>query len=139
MQLIIPDGVIQAAPAPAAAPAAPAKTFASSISLPSLSGSGSLSNGYSFGYCTWYVASRRYVPGGWGNAINWYGAAQASGFATGSAPRVGAIAWERMNHVAYVESVNGDGTVTVSEMNFNGGWDRVSRRTTAASHFLYIY
>ncbi len=139
-QLIIPDGVIQAA-APAAdpAPAAQAQTFASKITLPSLSGSGSFSNGYSFGYCTYYVATRRAVPGGWGNAINWYGAAQASGYATGSAPRAGAIAWERMNHVAYVESVNGDGTVTVSEMNFNGGWNRISRRTTSAGHFLYIY
>ena len=141
-KIVIPDGVVPAeAPVAqtAVAAAAPVQSFSTnSLALPSLRGGGSFSNGYSLGYCTWYVASRRSVPGGWGNAINWYGAAQASGYATGSVPRVGAIAWERMNHVAYVESVNGD-SVTVSEMNFNGGWNRVSRRTTSASHFLYIY
>ncbi|MBI2798655.1 LysM peptidoglycan-binding domain-containing protein [Candidatus Saccharibacteria bacterium] len=145
VQLIIPDGVIQAAPAlvaaSAPATATPAPTFASKITLPSLSGSGSLNNGYAYGYCTYYVASRRNVPNGWGDARYWYGRAGASGFATGSAPRAGAIAWDQrnINHVAYVESVNGDGTITVSEMNFNGAWNRVTWRTAPASQFLYIY
>jgi surface antigen len=31
-------------------------------------------------------------------------------------------------HVAYVESVNGDGSWTVSEMNYRG-WDQVDQRT----------
>jgi surface antigen len=33
-----------------------------------------------------------------------------------------------VGHVAYVESVNADGSFTVSEMNY-GGWGRVDYRT----------
>jgi len=49
-------------------------------------------------------------------------------------PMVGAImvqgiSWASpVGHVAYVESVNGDGSFTVSEMNY-GGWGRVDYRT----------
>ena len=110
-------------------------------SVKGLQGAGSIGNTYAYGYCTWYVASRRAIPGNWGNAYTWLGAARGSGYGTGSTPRVGAVAWERGNHVAYVESVNGD-TVTVSEMNYwggGGGWGRRSYRTTSASTFSYIY
>lgn len=78
---------------------------------------------FSFGWCTWYVSTKRYVP--WmGNAIAWFGNAAAMGYPEGQAPRVGAImvtgesGW---GHVAYVESVdvNGRGW-TVSEMNYRG-------------------
>ena len=136
-KLIVPDGVMPAAPKPVvqvavAAPRATAPSF-----TPTYGGF----NGYSYGYCTWYVASRRSVPSNWGNAISWYYNAQYSGYGVGSAPAPGAIAWERSNHVALVESVNGN-MVTVSEMNYysnGGGWNRVSRRTVPASTFLYIY
>jgi len=86
-------------------------------------------NRFSFGYCTWYVYNRRAVP--WlGNAWEWFGQAQASGFATGQTPRVGAImvTWESsFGHVAYVEAVNGDGSYEVSEMNFVR-WDVIDYR-----------
>jgi surface antigen len=91
------------------------------------SGSG---NHFAFGYCTWYVASRRYIP--WfGNAIEWWPNARAYGYAEGQTPRVGAVMVTRESywgHVAYVEAVNGDGSWTVSEMNFVG-WDVIDRRT----------
>ncbi len=143
-KIIVPDGIKVSAPAAvtaqiAATNAGPAKS--TGFSIPNLSGPGSIGNSYSYGYCTWYVASRRAVPGNWGNAYSWLSAARAAGYATGGAPRAGAVAWEG-GHVAYVESVNGDGTVTVSEMNFwgnGGGWGRRSYRTTAAGHFQYIY
>lgn len=135
--MIVPDGVIQQTPASDPAPAP--KLALPTTSLTFFTGGG---NGYSFGYCTWYVASRRAIPSNWGNAYNWYYNAQISGFQVGSVPVPGAIAWEHGNHVAYVESVSG-GEVTVSEMNYygaaGGGWDRVDRRTTSASEFLYIY
>lgn len=87
-------------------------------------------NHFSFGYCTWYVATKRYVP--WfGNAIEWWPNARAYGFPEGQTPRVGAIMVTResgFGHVAYVEAVNGDGSWTVSEMNFTA-WDVVDRRT----------
>jgi surface antigen len=87
------------------------------------------------------VASHRSVPSNWGNANAWYYNAQASGFSVGSVPVPGAIAWTGAGyygHVAYVEGVSG-GMVTVSEMNYNGNWDRVTSRTVPASSFRYIY
>lgn len=92
---------------------------------------GSSSNGYAYGYCTYYVAIKRYVPGGWGNANRWFSSAKRSGYATGSAPAVGAImvsGESGLGHVAYVERVNNDGTFVVSEMNAPR-WNRISTRT----------
>ena len=87
-------------------------------------------NRFSYGYCTWYVYNRRAVP--WlGNAWEWFGQAQAYGWSTGQTPRVGAIlvTWESSwGHVAYVESVNSDGSYTVSEMNFVR-WNVIDMRT----------
>ncbi len=100
---------------------------------------GSFANTYTRGQCTWYVASRRQVPNNWGNAYTWLFRARAAGYATGSEPRAGAIGWERGNHVVYVESVNANGTVNISEMNWGGRPGVVHYRTTPASRFLYIY
>jgi surface antigen len=94
------------------------------------SGTGQWPNRFAYGYCTWYVANRRFVP--WfGNAIAWWPNAGTYGYAEGPAPKVGAIMVTRESgygHVAYVESVNADGSWTVSEMNF-AGWNQVDRRT----------
>lgn len=143
MKIIVPDGVKQ--DAPKAAPAPLGRVAGTSTSrnsaAPSLTRYSFNGNGYAFGYCTFYVASRRGVPSNWGNANSWYYNAQASGFSVGSTPVPGAIAWTGAGyygHVAYVEGVSG-GMVTVSEMNFNGGWNRVSSRTVPASTFRYIY
>ena len=78
---------------------------------------------FSFGWCTWYVSTKRYVP--WmGNAIEWWPNAAAMGFPEGHAPRAGAIMVTRESgygHVAYVEAVDPDGQGwTVSEMNYRG-------------------
>jgi len=138
-QIIIPDGV---KPAPIAPTPSLRSTIASGYtSAPQLTHYGYSGNGYAFGYCTYYVATRRNIPANWGNANQWYYNAQASGFKVGSSPIPGAIAWSGAGyygHVAYVESVSG-GMVTVSEMNYNGNWDRVTTRTVPASSFRYIY
>lgn len=97
-------------------------------------------NSYSYGYCTHWVASKRYVPNGWGNAISWKYYAQYQGWTVSSQPIVGAIAYEPTGgygHVAFVESVNGT-TVTVSEKNYKG-WNVVSYRTVPISQFTYLY
>ena len=77
-------------------------------------------NHFAFGNCTYYVYNRRQVP--WqGDAWAWYGNAQAMGYATGKAPRPASVmvTWESgYGHVAYVESVNQDGSWVVSEMNW---------------------
>ena len=89
---------------------------------------------FPYGWCTWYVAQKRYVPWG-GNAGTWLYHAKAQGYRTGRAPAAGSIMVSTENryygHVAYVEKVNGD-TITISEMNYVG-WGKVSRRTISAS------
>jgi surface antigen/LysM repeat protein len=92
---------------------------------------GSYSNGqFPYGYCTWYVATKRHVY--WsGNAWQWWPNARAAGRPEGQMPRVGAImvTWESSyGHVAYVEQVNSDGSWVVSEMNFVA-WGVVDHRT----------
>lgn len=110
---------------------------------PAVVSGGSYPNHFTYGYCTWYVANRRPIPW-YGNAIEWWPNARAYGYAEGSAPAVGAVMVTRESstgHVAYVESVNGDGSWTVSEMNYVA-WGTVSRRTlrpgqTSVVGFIY--
>ncbi len=137
MKLVIPDGV-KPAPAPSYVNRVTSSSSGSGFySYAKFSGNG---NSYYWGQCTWYVASKRPVPSNWGNAITWYSNAQYAGYATGSEPRAGAIAWEFKNHVAYVESVNADGTVNVSEMNFGGRPGVLHYRNSLdPGTFLYIY
>ena len=95
-------------------------------------------NRYVAGYCTWYVKNKRPdLPNNLGNAYTWASRASAQGIGTGSTPRAGAVG-QRGNHVVYVESVNSDGTVTISEMNHKGLYVRTVR-TLPASYFTYIY
>jgi peptidoglycan DL-endopeptidase CwlO len=98
-------------------------------------------NGFSYGYCTWWVAHKRSIP--WrGNAAQWWWNARSFGFAEGSSPQTGAImvmgvsGSSPQGHVAYVESVNANGSFVVSEMNWwgvpGGGWSRVDYRTVTS-------
>jgi peptidoglycan DL-endopeptidase CwlO len=121
-------------PAPARQPAAQ-RPAARSTSQARGSSAG---NTYTAGYCTWYVKNRRPgLPNNLGNANTWVARASAQGMATGSTPRPGAVG-QRGMHVVYVESVNGDGTVTISEMNLRATYE-VTTRTLPASYFTYIY
>jgi len=99
-------------------------------------------NNYTWGNCTWYVASRRPVPSGWGNASSWYYNAISSGWSVGTVPALGAIAWTGAGwsgHVALVEQVSSDNRqVYISEMNYRG-LDVKSFRWAYASSFKYIY
>ncbi|MFH1182828.1 MAG: LysM peptidoglycan-binding domain-containing protein [Candidatus Moraniibacteriota bacterium] len=84
---------------------------------------------FPWGWCTWYVASRRHVPWG-GNAGTWLYHAKAYGANIGRTPRPGAImvsGESRWGHVGIVESVSGD-SFTISEMNYRG-FGVVSKRT----------
>jgi surface antigen len=140
MRIMIPDGVgpEEVEPEPEPEPAAPAPSQRTKVA----SYSGSSYNRFPYGWCTYYVASRRNVP--WsGNAGDWYWNARSAGYSVGRAPAAGAImvtgesGW---GHVAYVESVSG-GSFTVSEMNYQG-WGVVSRRTINAGQvplYGFIY
>lgn len=120
--------------------ALPAKTPGVVAAAPVYDGS----NTYDYGYCTWYVKNRRgaSLPNGLGNANTWYSRAAAAGMAVGSTPKAGAVGTTTrgaLGHVVYVESVNGDGTITISEMNARAGWGNTNTRTANASEFVYIY
>ena len=71
----------------------------------------------------------------------WWPNARLFGFAEGQTPAVGAImvqgiSWSSpVGHVAYVESVNSDGSFTVSEMNY-GRWGVVDYRTIKSTSGL---
>lgn len=101
-------------------------------------------NGYGFGQCTWYVYNRRAelgrsVGGMWGNASQWAYSARQSGYLVDHNPEVGAVMQSNegyFGHVAVVEQVNADGSISISEMNYYGGrgtgWDIKSSRTIDA-------
>ncbi len=119
--LVIPNGVGPAFPPP---PAVYQQHNGTGGAMPAIVKSCCLgpypATGFPVGWCTYYVATWRNVT--WrGDAGWWYDNARAQGYAVGPTPKVGAImvTWESyLGHVAYVESVNSDGSWTVSEMNY---------------------
>ncbi len=131
----LPAASAEPAPVQAAPRARTARVVTTGSSAPAGSSAG---NRYVRGYCTWYAKNRRPdLPNNLGNANTWVSRASAQGLSTGSTPRVGAIGQQGM-HVVYVEQVHGDGTITVSEMNWSG-WNVISSRRASASSFQYIY
>lgn len=74
--------------------------------------------------CTNYVAWRLLQNGvaegsirGLGNAATWAARAATKGFTVNGTAAVGAIAQWNSNHVAYVEQINANGTMVISESN----------------------
>lgn len=118
-------------------------------------------NGYDYGWCTWYVANKRLaagapMPTNLGNAATWAVRAAAYGLSTGKRPQVGAAvvtATRGAGHVAYVERINDDGSIWISEMNSRGqvsidnsapagGWGRVDFKLVSADvagSYSYVY
>jgi len=146
-ELIIPGGQKEIVrPAPIAIPGAsgiairPYEPF--QISGKRLSSSDGTGHGFPYGYCTWYVAQKRDIP--WsGNAGTWLYKARSFGYATGKAPRVGAVmvsAESWWGHVGIVESVRGN-EFTISEMNYKGFGKRSYRTLAAGSRVIkgFIY
>jgi len=130
-QIVIPDGQVQEASLP---------VYSSNFSA------AYGSNGYDFGYCTWYVASQIPVPSNWGNASSWSYYARLSGWNVSSVPTVGAIAQTPyaaggQGHVAIVTAVSADGSqIQYKDMNGIAGWDRVgySGWVSASTYPNYI-
>lgn len=95
-------------------------------------------NAYAFGNCTWYAYERRQKLGRpigsfWGNGADWARSGAAAGLLVNKTPAPGAIMQNGggYGHVAIVESVNPDGSITVSEMNY-AGFNVISNRTVPA-------
>lgn len=98
-------------------------------------------NLYTSGQCTWYVFDRRAKAGNtistyWSDAKYWAGKAAADGYSVDYRPTVGAIMQSTSGyygHVAYVERVNADGSILISEMNYANGPYNTNTRTIPAS------
>ncbi len=105
--------------------------------------------GYGYRNCTDWVSYRirstgRNVPSGLGNAASWDDRAPDYGYSVSSTPRVGAAAVSNSGyygHVMYVEAVNGDGSIVISDYNRAGtGKYAVSTLSAAtASYLRYVY
>ncbi|MBL3398358.1 CHAP domain-containing protein [Staphylococcus pasteuri] len=125
-------------------------SYEGSNGLHSISNSGNL---YAFGNCTYYAFNRRAELGKpigslWGNAADWATSARNAGFTVNNTPVAGAVFQSNpgtngaggYGHVGVVEKVNSNGTLTVSEMNWNGGFNVKSYRTiTNPGSYNYIH
>lgn len=107
----------------------------------------SKNNLYTAGQCTWYVFDKRAKDGHtistfWGDAKNWEGQASSNGFKVDRHPTRGSIL-QTVNgpfgHVAYVEKVNIDGSILISEMNWIGEYIVSSRTISASEVSSYNY
>jgi len=86
----------------------------------------------------WKYTWSKLTPNG-GNASQWASNWRAHGWATGSEPVAGSVAWFNGNHVAYVKEVPGDGTVVIEEYN-HGMSHKYGIRTLAISDIaLFLY
>ena len=141
-RIVIPGGILPASERPTARTAVASNSYA----RPSAVIAG---NGYSYGYCTWYVYNRRAQIGRpvgsfWGNASTWASYARSTGYVVNRTPEVGAVMQDSYSaggygHVAVVESINPDGSIVVSEMNY-AGWNVVDSRTvTNPGSYNYIH
>jgi surface antigen len=134
--IIIPGGVLPETERPGYV--APRGSSSSSYGASASRAMASAGNRYAPGNCTWYAYERRLQLGRpigsfWGNGNAWASSARAAGFAVNNTPEPGAIMQNGggYGHVAVVESVDGAGNVTVSEMNY-AGYNVVSNRTLSA-------
>lgn len=89
---------------------------------------------YPYGQCTWYVYNRMaqfdiHISGTMGNAADWTYSALTQGYSVSSKPKVHSAVVFNPNelgadryygHVAFVEKVNRDGSIVVSESNVRG-------------------
>jgi surface antigen len=153
-QILIPDGSVQA------------PTVSASYSYSGFAWGGASAvysaNGYDYGWCTWWAAKRRAdighpVPSNLGNASSWRYLAPRAGLAVDGTPTSGAVAWYKniggLGHVGFVEQVNEDGSIWISDMNYYGvsaiggstpagGWGRTSYHLVTPGDlgsFLFIH
>ena len=106
-------------------------------------------NYYSKNSCAWYVFNRRAqlgkpVSNQWGNAKHWVANAKRAGYRVGRKPARHAVMQSpkgRYGHVVVVEHVYRNGSIKVSEYNYNRpysyGTRILSRATARQHHFIY--
>ena len=93
-------------------------------------------------YAAFKVAqSGRNMPywGGQGNAYQWDGNARSEGIPVDSSPRAGDVAISHaggLGHAMYVESVNANGTINISQYNVD--WSGTYSTNTITPGGLYF-
>ncbi|HSX46543.1 MAG TPA: LysM peptidoglycan-binding domain-containing protein [Patescibacteria group bacterium] len=154
-QILIPNGVVVSAP-----------VTTSSYSFSNFAWGGNSAvysaNGYDYGWCTWWAAKRRAdigqpLPSNLGNAASWRYLAPRAGLGVDHNPSAGAVAYYLtvggLGHVGYVEQVESDGSIWISDMNYYGvsqiggstpagGWGRTSYHLVTPDQlgqFLFIH
>ncbi len=112
--------------------------------------------GFYYRHCTSFVAWRlsqrgpfdNDMNGGhWYHARNWADNARRLGYAVDSNPSVGAVAhWypgeggaTELGHVAYVDTVNADGSVFVEEYNGLNSYGYSRRGPVRAGRYIHVY
>jgi len=116
---------------------------------------GSGGDGYGYGcrqcasYVAWKIAKVTGKYYSWGNAVDFTASAVAAGYQEG-APQAGSIAvmdpgkaGQSYGHVAWVEAVKDDGTIMISQYNYNygSGYGMYSVMVLSASsfdHYIHI-
>ena len=107
-------------------------------------------NLYDWGQCTWHVFNRRAEVGQgistyWGNANTWDDRSVYDGYRVDHTATVGSILQSDLGyygHAAFVERVNNDGSILVSEMNYSAAPGIMTYRTIPAyqvSQYKYIH
>jgi surface antigen len=125
---------------------------ANAWSFGGVNGNGTDPLGYGCRQCVSYTAYKvgartGNYPRFWGNANMWPSSARSAGYQTGSTPRensVGIIMDGQYGHSVWVESVNSDGSLIISQYNYYNaggpGWGNYSKmRVSAATYDTFIY
>ncbi len=97
-------------------------------------------------YTAWKVSSSgRHMPywGGVGNANQWPSNARAAGISVNGNPRAGDIAiayWGSFGHAMHVDSVNSDGSINISQYNwdYHGTYSEIYHFTTSGLVFIHF-
>ncbi|MCG1010538.1 CHAP domain-containing protein [Salinicoccus sp. ID82-1] len=104
-------------------------------------------NFYDAGECTFYVfnkvkANGEMIETSWRNAEFWAARAKTDGYTVNDEPAEGAILQTsrgEIGHVAYIETVNEDGSIDISEMNYREPYEVTERTITADRIDEYAY
>lgn len=157
MQLVLPAGVLPETERPGYIAPRPRPVVSASYANSSSAGGWRAPNAplapgntFYYGNCTWYAYNRRIqmgrrMDGIRGNANAWDDTARAAGYLVNRTPAVGAIIQSdggRWGHVGVVESINDDGTITISEMNNRayGGFGVANYNKISNPYdFIYIH
>jgi len=99
-------------------------------------------NTYAAGNCTAYIKDVvNWIPNGLGNANQWDNRARSMGFTVNTSPAAGSVGVSnsgRYGHVFRVNSVNSDGSINISDMNYRNLYE-VTHRTISASGYYFIH